>query len=303
MIPFLASLFILPLGFYFFMIGVPVSGLLGGLIGTFAASYYVRTSIGRIDTDMLNLFFPVLIALLILLASRAKTERSILLFSIGAGICFALFQWWYNKYIFALIYFAVLVFVFFIQKIRFRTILLSSLLFVLCMGPVFFIYSTHKMEVVLTAYSIFKDVANESVTVTKSKTTPASFPSTLTTISEVDHVPMEEVFRRVLSNTLFAWVGFLSFFGLAFLRWRVLLPLAPMLALGLLSFMSSNRFIMYLGPFIGIGLGWLLSLAIEGVFEFWPRKDTESVEQKALRAKPRTGRRNDKLNDFSGNNP
>ena len=39
MIPFLASLFILPLGVYFFMIGVPISGLLGGLIGTFAGGY------------------------------------------------------------------------------------------------------------------------------------------------------------------------------------------------------------------------------------------------------------------------
>ncbi|HIF60599.1 MAG TPA: hypothetical protein EYQ26_14080, partial [Rhodospirillales bacterium] len=55
MIPVLASLFILPLGIYFFRIGVPLSGLLGGLIGTFAGGYYMRSSIGRIDTDMLNL--------------------------------------------------------------------------------------------------------------------------------------------------------------------------------------------------------------------------------------------------------
>ena len=68
LIPILASLFILPLGMYFFRIGVPVSGLLGGLIGTFAGGYYMRSSIGRIDTDMLNLFFPVLAGLLILLA-------------------------------------------------------------------------------------------------------------------------------------------------------------------------------------------------------------------------------------------
>jgi hypothetical protein len=285
MIPFLASIFILPLGFFFFMIGVPLSGLLGGLIGTFAGGYYMRSSIGRIDTDMLNLFFPVLMALLILLASRAKTERSILLFSIGAGICFALFQWWYNKAGFALIYFVVLVFILFIQKIRFRTILLSSLLFVLCMGPGTFFTSARSIKGFLIDYSIFKDVANESETVTKSKTTPASFPSTLTTISEVDRVPMEVVFLRVLSNPLFSWMGFLAFFGLAVFRWRVLLPLAPMLALGLLSFQSSNRFIMYLAPFIGIGLGWLLSLAIEGVFVFWPRKDAESAEQKALAAK------------------
>ncbi|SVB40901.1 uncharacterized protein METZ01_LOCUS193755, partial [marine metagenome] len=43
LIPILASLFILPLGIYFFRIGVPVSGLLGGLIGTFAAGYYMRS--------------------------------------------------------------------------------------------------------------------------------------------------------------------------------------------------------------------------------------------------------------------
>jgi dolichyl-diphosphooligosaccharide--protein glycosyltransferase len=97
-------------------------------------------------------------------------------------------------------------------------------------------------------------------------TTPASFPNTMTTISEANHVPMDEVFRRVLSNTTLDWIGFLGFFGVAIFKWRVLLPLVPMLALGVLSFQSSNRFIMYLGPFIGIGLGWLLQLGVEGAF-------------------------------------
>ena len=96
--------------------------------------------------------------------------------------------------------------------------------------------------------------------------TPASFPNTMTTISEVDHVPMGEVLRRVLSNTTLDWIGILGFFGVAIFKWRVLLPLLPMLALGVLSFQSSNRFIMYLAPFIGIGLGWLLQLVMEGVF-------------------------------------
>ena len=79
LIPVLASLFLLPLGIYFFLIGVPVSGMLGGLIGTFASGYYLRSSIGRIDTDMLNLFFPVLAGLFILLAGKAKTESAVLL--------------------------------------------------------------------------------------------------------------------------------------------------------------------------------------------------------------------------------
>ena len=80
LIPVLASLFLLPLGIYFFRIGVPVSGLLGGLIGTFAGGYYMRSSIGRIDTDMLNLFFPALAGLFILLASKQKRNGCTALF-------------------------------------------------------------------------------------------------------------------------------------------------------------------------------------------------------------------------------
>jgi len=100
------------------------------------------------------------------------------------------------------------------------------------------------------------------------------------TISEVDHVSLGKVLSRVLSNTFFSWVGILVFFGLAMFRWKAMLPLAPMLLLGLMSFQSSNRFIMYLGPFIGIGLGFLFSLLVEGVFVFRPWKTKESIEHK-----------------------
>jgi len=73
---------------------------------------------------------------------------------------------------------------------------------------------------------------------------------------------------------------------LAVFRWRVLLPLVPMLALGLLSFQSSNRFIMYLAPFIGIGLGWLLQLGVEGVFLLISKNiDHRDVEDKEVKRK------------------
>ncbi len=213
---------------------------------------------------MLNLFFPVFAALLILLASRAKTERSVLLYALGAGLSLFLFQWWYSKAGFTLAYFAVLVFSLFVQQIRFRTILLSALLFLLCAHPATFLNGTGNIQAFLKNHLVIEEVI--SSVVIENGTTPATFPNTMTTISEVDQVPMDEVLRRILSNTLFDWAGFLAFFGLVLLRWRVLLPLVPMLALGLLSFQSSNRFIMYLAPFIGIGLGWILNLLIEGGF-------------------------------------
>lgn len=263
LIPMLASLFILPLGIYFYRIGAPVSGLLGGLIGTFAGGYYMRSSIGRIDTDMLNLCFPILAGLLILMAGKAKTERNVLLYACGVGFSLFLFQWWYGKAGFTLAYFMVLIFSLFVQQIRLRTILVGSFLFVLCSQPVTFMSGTGEVKGFLNSYFTIEET---QVVKIDNVTTPASFPNTMTTISEVDHVPMDEVLRRVLSNTTLDWIGFLGFFGLAVFKWRVLLPLTPMLALGLLSFQSSNRFIMYLAPFIGIGLGWLLQLVVDGAF-------------------------------------
>ena len=146
LIPIMASLFILPLGIYFFRVGVPVSGLLGGMIGTFAAGYYMRTSIGRIDTDMLNLFFPAISSLLILLASKAKSERTVLLYSIGTGLSLFLFQWWYSRPGFTLAYLMVLVFSLFIQKTRLRTCLLSAFLFLLCAHPGNFLKGKDSVE-------------------------------------------------------------------------------------------------------------------------------------------------------------
>ena len=277
LIPLLASLFILPLGYYFFRIGVPLSGLLGGLVGTFAGGYYMRSAIGRTDTDMLNLFFPVMAGLLIYLAGRTKTERGVLLYALGAGLSLFLFQWWYGKAGFTLAYFMVLVFYLFVQRVRFQTVLLGSLLFVLCAQPATFMSGTGAIQGFLKGYFTIEEAREMLI---DNGTTPASFPNTMTTISEVDHVPMSEVLRRVLSNTTLDWLGFLGFFGLAVFKWRVLLPLLPMLALGLLSFQSSNRFIMYLAPFIGIGLGWLLNLCIDYVFYFSTTKGTKRHEKK-----------------------
>ena len=137
---------------------------------------------------------------------------------------------------------------------------------VLFADPGTFMEGTKNINFFLKSY-FYLGEASESV-VMKELNSPASFPNTMTTISEVDRVQVTEVFRRILSKSIFGWVGLLAFIVLAALRWRVLLPLAPMLALGLLSFQSSNRFIMYLAPFIGIGLGWLLQIGIDGVFYF-----------------------------------
>ena len=290
LVPILASLFILPLSIYFFRIGIPLSGLLGGLIGTFASGYYMRSSIGRIDTDMLNLFFPALASLLILLASGAKSDRNVLLYSMGSGLSMFLFNWWYNRPGFTLVYFMVLVFILFLQQIRLRTKLLGVLLFILCSQPGIFLGGTRSVEGFLGNYFVIEETS--SYKESDKGSSPANFPNVLKTISEADTVDFDAVFQRILSNKIFDWAGFLAFFVLMFLRWRLLLPLAPMLALGLLSFQSANRFIMFLAPFIGIGLGWLLQLSIETIFIFLAkyfqhRKGNEGIKANNIIEKDR----------------
>ena len=121
----------------------------------------MRSAIGRIDTDMLNLFFPVLAGLLILLAGKAKKERNVLLYTLGAGLSLFLFQWWYGKAGFTLAYFMVLVFSLFIQQIRFRTILLSSLLFVLCVNPTTFMSGTSSVKHQFNKYYVIEESSDK----------------------------------------------------------------------------------------------------------------------------------------------
>ena len=283
LIPVLASLFILPLGIYFLLIGLPVSGMLGGLIGTFAGAYYMRSSIGRIDTDMLNLFFPVLTGLFILLASLAKSERLTVICSVLAGLSLFFFEWWYAKAGFTLAFFAVFIFCLFIHQIRFRTILLCSLLFVFFAGPGIFLEGTGNIQSFFKGYFDFGETKGSDVI--QNLTMPATFPNAMTTISEVDHLQFTEVFRRILSKPMLSGVGLIAFFVLAILRWRVLMPLLPMLALGLLSLQSSHRFIMFLAPFIGLVLRWIISIVIEGAFYYLRSKNEEGTGKNASLSK------------------
>jgi dolichyl-diphosphooligosaccharide--protein glycosyltransferase len=112
----LSGLFIVPLAAYFFLIGSPAAGVLGGLTGTFSIIYFTRTSIGRIDNDMLNLFFLFCAALLTLLAASNFQKRKSVLYSAVLGIVMMLFYRWYSQPFFPIGQFFVLIIMLFIHR-------------------------------------------------------------------------------------------------------------------------------------------------------------------------------------------
>ncbi|QWR78261.1 STT3 domain-containing protein [Candidatus Magnetomonas plexicatena] len=95
------------------------------------------------------------------------------------------------------------------------------------------------------------------------------------TIKTVDSFPGRESFTRetkhytpqVVMSTIFysgAWlavIGFLGFLVFIILNFRAAFILLPIFLIGLLSFKSEIRLAMYLPPFVGAGLGYLLTLA------------------------------------------
>ncbi|MDP7318081.1 MAG: hypothetical protein QGH12_07825, partial [SAR324 cluster bacterium] len=92
---------------------------------------------------------------------------------------------------------------------------------------------------------------------------PAAFPNVYKTISEAERVPVGEVLTQVLDSEVLGWLGFVSFGLFALLQWRCVIPLLPFLALGVFGFYSSRRFIMFLAPFVGVGLGLFATLVVQ----------------------------------------
>jgi dolichyl-diphosphooligosaccharide--protein glycosyltransferase len=249
LIPFLAGLFIFPLGIYFYRLKVPAAGILGGLIGTFSFMYYVRSCTGRVDTDSLNLFFPFLASLFILLAFESEKKRNEYIFSSLTGLSMALFYWWYFKPGFTIIFFVTLIVMLLIKDYKsYKTILVSLLLFILFSNPLWFYKGISNLLFQFGRYFSLSDTTNYG-----------NFPNILKTITEGKHVDAQNILKSLLGIYQIAIVGLILFLASIPFKWKKLIPILPVFGLGLLAFKSSNRFAMFLAPFIGIGIGFWIN--------------------------------------------
>ncbi len=247
LIPFLAGLFIIPLGIYFYILGTPAAGILGGLIGTFSYVYYVRSCTGRVDTDSLNLFFPFLASLLILLSFNSKNKKNEYIFASLTGLSMALFYWWYAKPGFTIIFFVTMLAMLIIKNYKdYKSLVISAVLFIVFSNPLWFFEGISNLMFIFGRYF---SLSNSS---------DANFPNILKTITEAQHTSVKQILFSLLGTYQVAIIGLILFLVSIPFKWKKLLPILPVFALGLLTFKSSNRFGMFLAPFIGIGLGFWL---------------------------------------------
>ncbi|MDR0453895.1 MAG: dolichyl-diphosphooligosaccharide--protein glycosyltransferase subunit STT3 [Deferribacteraceae bacterium] len=249
LIPFLAGLFIFPFCIYFYRLGYPAAGILGAFCGTFASTYYGRTLAGRTKTDCLTLFFLFLTALFIMIASEKKKNKEVWAFSAAAGLTQLFFTWWYFHPAFILVFGGVLVLTLIICGHKTKNIAVAAGVYIIFSNPLFIKDSLLNLYSILNSY-LFSPVSFSD-----------GFPNVYQTVSEAK-VPIGQILEGVFIHPVFVFFALGAFIVMAVRSPKRVFPLLPILVIGLLIFKSSGRFVIFLVPFLGAGIGYLLNYAV-----------------------------------------
>jgi undecaprenyl-diphosphooligosaccharide--protein glycosyltransferase len=261
LIPFLAISPAVPLFFYLKRLNLPFAGLAGGIVMLSAPMYLGRTNLMRLDHDVLNLTFPILIAFLFYLFFVSQTQRKKLIFVSLASLTLIFYQLWYGHP--NLCFVLVLIFIlYYLWEKRFKLssfkkedylylgLLILPQLWYLYAGP-YHLY----LQVKTLVFGLKEQTSAEKLF--------SDFPNILQSISELQRLSSKEVFATAIYSTAFGVAGLIGALVLFIFHFRSLFFLLPFFGIGLLTFVSGARFAMYLSPFVGLGLGYLVHLLFE----------------------------------------
>ena len=222
-------------------VGYWSQGAIASLGGGLSTAYLVRSSIGRIDTDQLNLGFMYLIFGLVVFAGRSASPLRCLMWCVAAGAAANLFMWWYGKP--ELILMAAIALSWLISCLHRNvlTIVAGTAIFLALSGFVSFdpFSSPYLREVFVEEGFIFTN--------------------TYETITEIQIVSLAQI---LVNATGSVEMGLFCLAGLALFLVRhpvIAIAYGPLVAFGLLNFVIGNRAIFYSAPIMWFGAAFLIT--------------------------------------------
>lgn len=254
LVPFLSGLFALPLALYMRRIGFPLAGLIGSALAAVSYEYYIRTSVGRVDTDCLNLFFMTATPYFILM-TETRGDFGAIAFSSLAGLVSYFFNWWYDLSSLMGIFFVLLLVKFALNRTPLRTALVAAFFFIVFCDPGYFFGTVHNLLERLNR--LFPSATPAQTSAPQASTAPDA----MQTITELETFGFKKTLGLMFGGNHFVEAGLVLFGVMLLANPDRLLPLLPLLGVGLLAFGKGRRFTMYLAPFVGIGWGYGISLA------------------------------------------
>ena len=257
--PVLAVFFVVPLVLYFYRLNLPITGFAGALLGVISLIYLVRTQIVRFDTDSLNLFFPFAIGYFLFESTLSEGKRKYL-FLIVAGILSQIYNWWYmHPGLVLVIFLTYVMWLFVFSRGSWRENIKDILILAVFSNPLVIYSGIHNLFSSISTYLInyFKPALE-------------GFPNVLMSISEARHFELLELSRITAGNIFLFSLGFAGAILLFIREFRSVFFLIPVFLIGTIALKGGNRFGMYIAPFIGIGVGYLLERGIETIKEKFP---------------------------------
>lgn len=253
----LSTLTIIPFVIYGITTGYIWAGIIGSLVAVSSPMFLARTNLMRLDHDMLNLFFPFLISTLSFLLVREDSSKNRVKYAILTSVSILLYQLWYGHSNVILVMIITLIIGDLITKKRFKReyfihwlIVILPQLWYLYEAPYYlylqFTTLVLKINVKTSADKIFRE-----------------FPNVLISISELQKMTVGEILSTMILNKVLSGIGLVGFVLFTLLNFKKAIFLLPTFAIGLVSFTSGARFVMYLAPFSGIGLGFLMELILQ----------------------------------------
>jgi len=201
---------------------------------------------------MLNLFFPLLLCFLIY-SDYQNIEEQKYLYTILGGITLTLYTWWYSKQtlwaLYVLFYLGVNVYLILKDKISVKDFFLRMGLFILLGNP----YNI--VNLVPSFYNHVKGYIFRSEI-------KKGFPSDLNVILENQNgVNLWDRLKNLHDFRIIAVLGIVGIIWgvIRYKKYDELIFLIPMFLVGSISLISGSRFAMYLGVFIGLGIGILVN--------------------------------------------
>ena len=232
-------LIILCIGATGFWIEASVAALGGGI----CAAYLQRTSIGRIDTDQLNLGLYYALFGLALMVSRVQTKKWAFVICVLLGLLSNVFMWWYSK---------------------------PELIFILLASLTFALVSNFKnlpfAGLCITTVIILSGIDPTDYTISKflqPELTASGFiyPNTLDYISELQTLSLTKLSLAITGTIELTLVGILGLVLFFFRNPKAATILSPLIGFACLNIIIGNRAIFYSAPMIWFGIAFIVTEA------------------------------------------
>ena len=222
-----------------------------------APTYLARSSIGRIDTDILNLGFFYAVIGLVIFAGRTKNLRHAVMWCIAAALILNLFMWWYSRPVLGWALFIGLIWISGVTTLSWQRPLILGAIFAILSGLIF------KGLGVSGNSAYFRDVLDAGMLI---------YPNTFATITEVRTVPFSDILHSVAGSI---WLGAVGVFGIVLFAFRhpvLAVVYGPAIIFALANFIIGNRAIFYSAPMIWFGIGFLAVMIVRLLWQKMPSR-------------------------------